>query len=147
MKIADWDRSRIPMSLGILKTQSRPQEVFYVCLGVRRWFQSVGCARNKLQFQTVLRNLRVISFLRCRFAYGRYPTLDLRDLVTEVLHSSQYHTQSTWKTCSGANTVKYVPTEEGRSRINRSEEFGVTAVDYVTPKAKLSRHNAWLRIF
>ena len=53
--IADWDCSRI---LALLGTQNRHREELCENSGVQSWFPQVGCARNKLQFHTVLLNLR-----------------------------------------------------------------------------------------
>ena len=65
----------------ILKIQNRPQGEF-AYLEVTRFFPHVGCARNKLLFRTVQRNLRLFSLSMQVYV------LDLWDLVLEVLHSS-----------------------------------------------------------
>ena len=53
------------------KTQNKHQEVSCVFSEVRRSCHQVPCARNRLQFHTVLQ--RVKSFLSMQvYAYGRY---------------------------------------------------------------------------
>ena len=74
----------------ILKTQNRRRVEFFVCSEVERSFFSYGCARNKLQVHTVLKNSEVIS-LDDGLRMGGIPALDLWDLFVEVLHSSPNH--------------------------------------------------------
>ena len=54
--------SGTPILVEIFKIQNRPQEKkdFYVSSRVRHSFPSIGWARNKPQFHTVLRNLRLL---------------------------------------------------------------------------------------
>ena len=67
--------------------------------------------------------------------------LDLWDLDIEVLHSSKKH-PSTVRLV--AEQTQYEIRHHGRTKkqSNKSGNFGLTAVDYVTPNAKNYRHNA-----
>ena len=55
--------------------------------GSKTFVPMVGCARNKLQFHTVLRKLKLIS-LDAGLRKDGIPALDLWDLVVDVFHSS-----------------------------------------------------------
>ena len=59
---------RMLILLGILKTQKRPRGEFSVSLGVEHSFPQVGCARNKLQFHTVLLNLTLFLSMQVQFS-------------------------------------------------------------------------------
>ena len=58
---ADWDCFKTPILQEILRIQNLHQVELCAFLEVIRLFQSVGCARNKLQFRTVQQNQK--SFL------------------------------------------------------------------------------------
>ena len=58
---ADWVYFKTQTLLAILWIQNQPQEVSWVFWEVKLLSPSVGCARNKLRFRTVLQNLK--SFL------------------------------------------------------------------------------------
>ena len=69
---------------------------------------------------------------------------DLWDLGIEILQSSQHHTQSTWKPVAEQTQCEIRPNGRTKRQSKKSEDFGLTEIDYVTPNAKLSRHNTLL---
>ena len=69
-----------------MKTQNQHQEEFYAFSEVTRLCQQVGCARNRLLFNTVLQKLK--SFLSMQvYAWTVFPLSHSWDLVIEVFHS------------------------------------------------------------
>ena len=56
--IADFDLFKTLILRETLKTQNQHQERSCVFSEVTRWCQKVGCARNRLQFHTVLQKLK-----------------------------------------------------------------------------------------
>ena len=76
-----------------LKTRSQQQEELCAFLEAIRVFQSVGCARNKLQFRTVQQNPK--SSLDAGLRMDGISALDLWDLVIEAFHSSTNQTNKT----------------------------------------------------
>ena len=73
--------------------------------------------------------------------------LDHWDLVIEVSRSSQHNTQSTGKPVAEQTLSEIRPDGRTKKQSNKSEDFGCTDVDYVTPNAKNCRHSALLCIF
>ena len=60
---ADLVYSKTQPLLEILRTQSQPQEVSCVFLEAEHFFQSVGCARNKLLFRTFPQSLKLFLWM------------------------------------------------------------------------------------
>ena len=78
--IVDWDCSRIPILLEILKIQSRlPVD----SLGVQRWFPKAGCDKNETSVSHSSAESDVVSTDAVLRMDG-IPALDLRDLVLEL---------------------------------------------------------------
>ena len=85
-------------------------------------------------------------FLRCRFAYvwcSRSRSLSFGDF--EVLLSSCFHTRSSGDWSRNKHCEKQA-NERTKGQSEKSVHFGLAA-EYVTPIAKLSRHDASLDIF
>ena len=76
---AGWDCFKTPILREILRIQNLHQVEHCAFWEVVRWFQSVGCVRNKLQFHTGL-------------MLDGIPALDLWDLIVAVLgNTNQSH--------------------------------------------------------
>ena len=84
--IAGLDYFKTLILSEISKTQNQHQEEFCAFSGVTRLCQKVGCARNKLQFHTVLQKLKSFLLMPCLRMDG-IPALNLWDLVIEIFHS------------------------------------------------------------
>ena len=81
---ADWDNITNTTSQDILKIQNRLQVECCECLVVTHFSRWVGCARGKLRFHTVPRNLMLFLLMQVLRKHG-IPTHDLWDLVIQVL--------------------------------------------------------------
>ena len=120
-------------------------EVFYVSSGVGRSLQSMGCARNKLWCHTVPVNLRSYPKKQvCVWTESPLSIFGVWLLKFYTLHQITLQALGDqWR----RHSVKHVPLKRTRKQSNKSADVGLIAVDYVTPNAKLSRHNALLQIF
>ena len=69
-------------------------------LEVIRWFQSLGCVRNKLQFRTVQQNHKSFPW-DAGLRLNGIPALDLWDLIVAVLHGNTYRSEydGSWTFC------------------------------------------------
>ena len=84
LSIVDWVHSKTQILLATLRTQNQPRGESYVYSEVQHSFPSVGCARNKRQYLTVLQNQKIIS-LEAGLRMDGLSAVDLWDVVTEVL--------------------------------------------------------------
>ena len=72
--IADEDCFKTLISQETLKTRSQHQEEFFAFSEVTRSYQQVGCARNRLQFHTVPRKLKLFLLMEV-YAWTVFPLL------------------------------------------------------------------------
>ena len=63
LSIVDWAFSKTQILLATLRTQNQLREESYVFLEVEHLFLSVGCARNKRQYPTVLQSQKLFRWM------------------------------------------------------------------------------------
>ena len=145
---AGWDCFKTPILQEILRIQNPVLEEFCAFSEVARLFQSVGCARNKLLFHTVRRNLKII-YLDAGLRMDGIPVLDLWDLVIEVFHSSPNQLNNTKDQVRGnlsRDTTTNKHTQNKTKVATQHTKFDLSDVDHVSSNAKSSRFGAMLYI-
>ena len=63
LSIVDWAYSKTQVLLVALRTQNQLREESYVSLEVEHLFPSLGCARHKRQYPTVLLNQQLFRWM------------------------------------------------------------------------------------
>ena len=146
---ADWDCFRTLILPEIWKTQNQHQVEFCAFSEVTRSCPEVGCARNRLQFHTVQRNLKIIS-LDAGLRTDGIPVLDLWDLSIEVFHSTpnQFNnTKDQVRGNSSRNTASNKHSQNQTKFPTQHDDFDVSNVDHFPSNAKSSRFGGMLYIF
>ena len=87
LSIVDWVYSKTQTLLATLRTQSQLRVGCYVSSEVEHLSLSVGCARNKRQYPTVLQILKLSCWMLDQDMDGLF-ALDLWVVVVEVLRST-----------------------------------------------------------
>ena len=130
------------------KTRSQHQLEFCAYLEVTRLFPQGGCARNKLLFRTVQRNLRLSRDAGPRM--DGIPALDLWDLVIEVLHSTSNQLKKSKTMCRESCCVTHHQENTPRTKLTLPIQYNdleLCNVDYVSSNVKSSQFGAVLHIF
>ena len=127
-----------------MKIQNQHQEGSCVFSGVTRFCQKVGCARNRLQFHTVLQKLK--SFSRCSFTHGKYSRSHSLDLVIELFHSEPKRTDGPKRELRG-NPSAIAKLNMHNSIPIRDTNVIPTNIDHFPSNTKNSHSSAMLYVF
>ena len=119
---ADWDCFQTPILQEILRIQNLHQEEHCAFLEVIRFFQMVGCVRNKLQFRAVQQNQKSILWTQ-DWGWTGFP-LSICGIWSS--HSSQKHA-SEW---SSTGKLVYISNAKDNSwKDLRSEQCWIYFIE------------------
>ena len=126
---ADWDCFGTLTLREILKTQNRPQEVSCVFLEAEHLFQSVRCARNKLLFRTVQRNVRLSLLMRV-YEWMEFQLLFFAIWLLECCILLPTNQRNPKRMCR--ETCCVTPRQENPPTTELGLQFSTTILNYAT---------------
>ena len=144
---ADWDCFKTPILQEILRTQNLILVEHYVFLEVIRLFQSVGCARNKLQFHTVQQNQTSFSWTQ-DWGWTVYPNLIYGTWSSQFFTEIRIRTEKNGETRCWSN-VKLVLHLTRFTNASNLKEWSMILdnVDFVSSNVQSSHQEALLYVF
>ena len=143
---ADWDCFKTPILREILRTQNLLRVEHCAFLEVIHLYQSVGCARNKLQFRTVQQNPKSFS-LDAGLRLDGIPALDLWDLIVAILGNTNPSNQARGDPFMNKREVRSTPHTIHKRKQSRRVINDLDNVDFIPSNVNSSHQEALLYVF
>ena len=142
---ADWDCFKTPILQEILRIRNLHQVQHCAFLEVIHLFQSVGCARNNLQFRHSSTEAEISLDAGLRF--DSIPALDLWDLIVSVLGNTTQNHDRTGRPVVNKSTVCSPPHSIHKRKQPRRVVNDLDNVDFIPSNVQSSHQETLLFVF